>query len=181
MREDRLEELRCELAASEKYTSYGLRFFLSLVGISCVDTLEFHESGHDFFSEYCGDDEGLVQALKAPWSEPDAIAAWLARYVRAGGRMTFHSVEGNGNDFAYAFDGRGRCRYLVFKPIEKWFRPQAPDLVDPPAAAKRSPRPRSQKVRRPQRRGAAGVDRAHSIIGGLIYELDMMPGRLRKK
>jgi len=167
----KLDAIRKELASPPDYVSDGLRLFVSLVGVTCGPTLEFRASGHDFDSEYCEDDEDFVQALKAPWSEIDDIAAWVAGYASRGDRMIVHSVEADGNDFGYQFDGRGNCRCLLPQPYRQWVTP------DPPLIEGQKPRRRGSQIsgktwaRWPVRSAAHAVDFAWGIIGAVVKEL----------
>jgi len=43
---------------------------MSLIGVTCGPTLEFLASGHNFYSEYCEDDEDFVQAHRRPARRP---------------------------------------------------------------------------------------------------------------
>ena len=120
IRKDKLEEVQSELADPLKYDSDGLSMFLSLVAIAGESSFQFKASEHPFESEYCEDDEDFVGALKAPWSEPEDIAGWLARYADRDSRLHFHSLEADGLDFAYVFDGKGRFRDLELRPVGSW-------------------------------------------------------------
>lgn len=166
--ERKVVEVRRELEQPEKYASHGLRMFLSLAELSSANTLEFKASGHDFDSEYCEDDEDLVQALKAQWCDPDDIAAWIARYARRGNRMLIHSLEANGNEFGYEFDGRGRCRCLLLRPHRGWVAPSpVPTLDQLPRRGKSRLRRRINWAKWPRRNGGDAVDTAWAIISGV--------------
>lgn len=172
----KVAEVRHELEQSDKYASHGLRLFLSVAGLSSANTLEFRASGHDFDSEYCENDEDLVQALKAPWSDPDDIAAWLACYAGRGDRMLFHSLEAKGNEFGYEFDGKGRCRCLLLQPHKGWVTPppvQTTDLL--PRHGKSLRRRRTNWAKWPRRKGADAVNTAWRIIGEIRDVLEPDP------
>ena len=141
IRKEKLQEVHAELADPLKYKSEGLGMFLSLLAVTCVNTFHFKASGHPFDSEYCEDDEDLVQALKAPWCDPDDIAAWMARYANRRSRIQFHSLEADGLEFGYEFDGKGHYRCLELRPLTKrWKSPPAP-----PEHRRRKPTPTKRR------------------------------------
>ncbi len=179
----KVAEVRHELEQSDKYASNGLRLFLSVAGLSSANTLEFRASGHDFDSEYCEDDEDLVQALKAPWSDPDDIAAWLARYAERGDRMLFHSLEANGNEFGYEFDGNGRCQCLLLQPHGEWVTPSPVSTLDSlPRRGKSQIRRRTNWAKWPRREGGDTINTAWEIIGETRNVLGLEPpGQHRRR
>ena len=90
------------------------------------------------------DEDGLLDALNAPWSDPDEIASWLAQYATAGSRLIYHSLELDGLDFAFEFDGNGKSRYLEYRPVQNWKKP-LPLAVSPPPVQKSKTRKKRLK------------------------------------
>lgn len=171
-----LAAVQRDLADPEGYASAGLQLFLSVAAVSSANTIEFRANGHDLDSEYCEDQEDLVLALKAPWRDFDDIAAWLAPHATRGSRLLVHSLEADGNDFGYEFDGRDRCRRLRLSPSGGWLRPIPVPTVAEVAQRGLSQAPkRTNWARWPARQGANAVTRAWRIIGEAN---DALHGRL---
>jgi hypothetical protein len=64
----------------------------------------------------------------------------MARYANNDSRMISHSLEANGLDFGYEFDGKGRYRYLELRPITRWQKGAMPTTAPPPKEKKLRPR-----------------------------------------
>jgi hypothetical protein len=97
-----------------------LRFFMERAVLDSGGFLVFKasEDGHD---PYVPDEEdGTVPALYGKWYEAESIAVWLSQHSEKGGRIVLHSIEADGNAWGWEFDGRGRMRELVLKPVGKW-------------------------------------------------------------
>jgi hypothetical protein len=136
------QRVQSELDNPPRYATEGVAMFVALIAIRESGTVCFKSKGHPFWSDYDIDDEdGLFEALNAPWCDPEEIASWLAPYATKGSSLIFHSLELDGNDFAFEFDGKGRFRCLELRPISGWKKPlELPILSLPEKKAKTSKR-----------------------------------------
>ena len=124
VRKDRQRQIKTELDHPPRYDSGGLAAFVALLAMRDGGSLCFKSKGHPFWSDYDVDDEdGLLDALNAPWSNTEEIASWLAHYVTASSRIIFHSLELDGADFCYNFDGKGKFCYMEYRPVGSWRNP----------------------------------------------------------
>jgi len=96
----------------------NLSFFLDWVAIDSEGFLCFRADDEET-DAYCPDEEGLVPAKNGKWHWAESIAHWLKRYCD-GGRMVFHSREGDGAAWGWEFDGQGKARLIELRPKGKW-------------------------------------------------------------
>jgi hypothetical protein len=61
-----------------------------------------------------------VPAKDGKWGSGEVIANWIKRYAEKGGRIIFHSLEGEGGSWGWEFDGKKRTRMLDMSPCGKW-------------------------------------------------------------
>ena len=133
VRKDRQKQIKAELDHPPIYDAGGLASFVALLTMRDGGTLCFKSKGHPFWSDYDVDDEdGLLDALNAPWSDTEEIASWLARYVSSSSSIIFHSLELDGMDFSYNFDGKGKFRYMEYRPVRGWRNPLILTVSSPP-------------------------------------------------
>jgi hypothetical protein len=96
VRKDRQRQIKSELDHPPRYDAGGLATFVGLLAMRDGGTLCFKSKGHPFWSDYDVDDEdGLLDALNAPWSDTEEIASWIAQYVTSSSRIIFHSFLPN--------------------------------------------------------------------------------------
>lgn len=69
---------------------------------------------------YAPDGENSSPAALGKWYDDEAIAKWLRRHSKPGGRMVLHSIEGDGGAWGWEFDGKGRVRHLDLVPVSRW-------------------------------------------------------------
>jgi hypothetical protein len=94
-----------------------IQYFLGEVMIDDAGFLCFKSSDDN---AYVPDEtDGSIPAKDGKWREPEAIMDLLKQYVQ-GGKMVFHSLEGDGDAFGWEFDGKGRARALELRPKGKW-------------------------------------------------------------
>lgn len=141
-RRDRRKEALEEIANPPYYKAKWLRTFISMLGMTDNGTFQFKNNGHPFKTGYCEDDEGLVEAIEAPWGDFEEIASWVAGYADAGSKIHIHSLEADGNDFAYEFDGKGKMRFLAMQPSSGWLDPH---ILKPGVLPKPSIKSRKKK------------------------------------
>jgi hypothetical protein len=133
VRKDRQKQIEAELNHPPRYEADGLATFVALLAMRESGTLCFKSKGHPFWSDYDIDDEdGLLDALNAPWSDTDEIASWLARYVTSSSSIIIHSLELDGRDFCYKFDGKGKFCYMEYRPVKGWRKPIPLAVTQPP-------------------------------------------------
>jgi hypothetical protein len=133
VRRDRQRQIKAEIDHPPRYNAGGLATFVALLAMRDGGTLCFKSKGHPFWSDYDVDDEdGLLDALNAPWSDTDEIASWLAQYVTSSSRIIFHSLELDGTDFSYEFDGKEKFRYMEYRPVRGWRKPLALSISPAP-------------------------------------------------
>ena len=145
VRKDRQRQIKDEIDHPSGYDAGGLATFVALLAMRDSGTLCFKSKGHPFWSDYDVDDEdGLLYALNAPWSDTEEIASWLAQYVTASSRIIFHSLELDGSDFCYNFDGKGKFCYMEYKPVGSWQKP-LPLSISPAPVQKRKTRQKRLK------------------------------------
>lgn len=132
-RKDKHKQIKAELENPHNYEAAGLAMFVALLEMRDSGSLCFKSKGHPFWSDYDVDDEdGLLDALNAPWCDPDEIASWLAQFVTPDSRILYHSLELDGLDFAFEFDGNGKFRYLEYRPVQNWKKPLLLAVAPPP-------------------------------------------------
>jgi len=137
-----------ELNNIPPYESGGLRMFLSVVALR-YNLIRFRSTGHPFWSDYDVDEEdGYLDALNAPWYDPECIAQWLAQYAEDDSSILFHSLELNGSDFAYQFDGKGKFRYMELRPVGAWKTAKAPKPDVPVPKKEKTRKKRIKEVKR---------------------------------
>ena len=145
VRKDLQRQIKSEINHPPKYDADSLATFLGLLAMRDGGTLCFKSKGHPFWSDYDVDDEdGLLDALNAPWSDTEVIASWLAQYVTASSRIIFHSLELDGSDFCYKFDGKGKFCYMEYKAVGSWQKP-LPLSISPAPVQKRKTRQKRLK------------------------------------
>jgi hypothetical protein len=115
-----VSRVKCKLSRKSSRGDDPLRFFFERAVMDSSNFLVFKasEDGHDPYAP--DEEEGDVPALYGKWYEAESIAAWLRQHSEKGGRIVLHSIEGDGNAWGWEFDGRGRMRQLVLKPVGKW-------------------------------------------------------------
>jgi hypothetical protein len=105
-----------EIRHHASITDDRLRLFLKWVEIDSEGFLCFRDDPED----YCGyspDEDGCVPAKPAKWGAAEAVVQWLSTRTD-GGKIVFHSFEGDGRAWGYEFDGRGKARRLDLVPVE---------------------------------------------------------------
>jgi hypothetical protein len=137
VRKDKAKKFKEEIANPPAYKADGILMFIALLQLLPVGKdgglLAFKSRGHPFWSDYDVDEEyGTVEALIATWHDPTKIAQWLSPFVTKNSQIIFHSIELDGGDFAFDFDGKGKYRYLEFRPTSGWRSPKALKLSPPP-------------------------------------------------
>jgi hypothetical protein len=139
VRKDRQRQIKAELDHPPRYDAGGLAAFVALLAMRDSGSLCFKSRGHPFWSDYDVDDEdGLLDALNAPWSNTEEIASWLAHYVTASSRIIFHSLELDGADFCYNFDGKGKFCYMEYRPARSWQKPLALSISPAPVQKRKT-------------------------------------------
>lgn len=127
IRKDKIGQARQELADPETSP-------FPLLAISCDNCVQFKPDENYYDSEFDKDEEGLVPALKAKWRSQDiSFVDWMAQYVTAGSGVYVHSLEVDGEEYGYEFDGKGRYRLLALRPTSGWIKPEP---RKPPVRAK---------------------------------------------
>lgn len=96
-----------------------LRDFLERAVLDSAGFLRFKASA-DGKDPYVPDEEGTVPALFGKWHKAERIAGWLRQHCEEGGRIILHSTEADGAAWGWEFDGRGRMRAMVLRPLGKW-------------------------------------------------------------
>lgn len=153
VREDKVKAFKEAQAWPENYEAVGLRMFIDLVQLlpegRSGGALHFRSTGHSFWSDYDVDEDyGTVDALNATWSDTPEIASWLAPFVDEDSRIIFHSLELDGADFAYEFDGNGKYRYLEYRPLSKWSLPAKLNVSPPLKGKKKNRKEKLKEARR---------------------------------
>lgn len=115
--------VEADIAAWRKHRNANLRLFLSNVRLGPGCGLEFHFSkGCDkSLYPFVPDELGLSPAMQGQWDGSDVIPRWCASH-RAEGKISFHSLEPDGEAWAYELDGKGRFRVLQMQPASEWIR-----------------------------------------------------------
>ena len=122
-REDKRAEALAEIANPPFYTAKWLRTFISILGMTENGSFQFRKSGHQVYTDFGEDEDGLVEGMEAPWEDFEEIASWVAKYADAGSAIHFHSQQADGNDFGYIFDGEGNMSFMTLKPVTSWEHP----------------------------------------------------------
>jgi len=148
IKKESIKRVREELACIPPYESDGLRMLLSVLAIREDGYVCFQSTGHPFWSDNALDEEdGFVDSLNAPWRDVENIAQWLALHANKDSKIIFHSLEMDGVDFAYIFDGEGRYRYLEYRPVEKWKTAKQQKIVLPAPKRERTRKERIKDVK----------------------------------
>jgi hypothetical protein len=118
-----------DIAAWRKRRDADPRFFLSNLGIGPGGGLEFlmpDNCSKEKRSYYPFDEDelGLTPAMQRKSDGSDTIPRWCATH-RAHGKISFHSLEPDGEAWAYELDGKGRFRQLQLLPASGWTRVKA--------------------------------------------------------
>jgi len=116
--------VNADIAAWRKRRNANLRIFLSNVRLGPGGGLEFFvpdDCDEDTKSYYpfVPDELGLSPAMQGQWDGSDVIPRWCAAH-RADGKISFHSLEPDGEAWAYELDGKGRFRVLQMQPASEW-------------------------------------------------------------
>jgi len=115
-----MPEVRRTLQSRKGGARDSYRFFLERIALDSEGFLLL-KAGGDGRDPYEPDaDDGTVPALVGKWYEAERIAGWLKQRCEKGGRIVLHSVEADGQAWGWEFDGQGRMRDLVLKPVGKW-------------------------------------------------------------
>ncbi len=116
--------VNADIAAWRKRRNPDLRIFLSNVRLGPGGDLEFFVPGdcdEDTRSYYPFDEDelGLTPAMEGRWDGSDIIPRWCASH-RADGKISFHSLEPDGEAWSYELDGAGHFRRLQLLPASDW-------------------------------------------------------------
>ena len=68
-REDKRAEALAEIANPPFYTAKWLRTFISILGMTENGSFQFRKSGHQFYTDFGEDEDGLVEGMEAPWED----------------------------------------------------------------------------------------------------------------
>jgi hypothetical protein len=153
VRKERVKKFKEEIANPPSYQAVGLQMFIDLLQLLPVGEdggiIKFRSTGHAFWSDYDIDEEfGTLDTLNATWCDSDEIAQWLAPFVTKDSQIIYHSLELDGGDFAYDFDGKGKYRYLEYQPTAGWKTPRSLKISPPP---KKKTKDRLEKLKEVKR------------------------------
>ena len=158
IKKDKRSEIREEIAATPYYQSSELRFLIDVIKLTPQGYLKFRKDNGDPLTEYKPDANGLLPAATGTWYDVESFASWLAPYAEEGSRIHIHSMEADGRDWAYEFDGKGQIRILELRSSGGYWDPKelkigkpkrpkmTPDIPRKKASSLRKDRkPRSRK------------------------------------
>ena len=116
--------VKADIAAWRKRRNADMQVFLSNVRLGPGGGLEFFvpdDCDEDIRSYYPFDEDdlGLTPAMQGKWDGSDIIPRWCASH-RADGKISFHSLEPDGEAWAYELDGKGNFRVLQLQPASEW-------------------------------------------------------------
>jgi hypothetical protein len=120
IKEDCLEIVNDALSIQNGDESSELEYFQERAVLDSDNFLCFtpHEDGSDPY-EPCEDD-GTIPAIYGKWYDGEELASWLKQYCEEGGKMIFHSIEGDGDAWGWEFDGQGSMRDLQLCSVGEW-------------------------------------------------------------
>jgi hypothetical protein len=120
VRKEKLKQVLAEIRHIPPFKESGLREFLCALQVRDPDVLRFKAQGVGWSDWDVDEEDGLLDALNNSWCDFEQIASWLALNVTEGSQIIIHSLEGDGADFAYEFDGEGNYLYMAYRPVGTW-------------------------------------------------------------